>query len=99
MARLTPVEPANATGPAKEIFDGPLKGKHFNVFKALANSPAALQGYLGLSGAVAHGSLAGADVEQRITITPGMARKEASCSIGWWVGPSSPTPIESCVNR
>ncbi len=22
---------------------------------------------------------------------------EASCSTGWWVGPSSPTPIESCV--
>ena len=27
----------------------------------------------------------------------GMARSEASCSIGWCVGPSSPSPIESCV--
>ena len=26
-----------------------------------------------------------------------MARSVASCSIGWCVGPSSPTPIESCV--
>ena len=28
----------------------------------------------------------------------GVARSVASCSIGWCVGPSSPTPIESCVN-
>ena len=27
----------------------------------------------------------------------GMARREATCSTGWWVGPSSPTPMESCV--
>ena len=33
----------------------------------------------------------------RMSITPGMARIEASCSMGWWVGPSSPTPIESWV--
>ena len=26
-----------------------------------------------------------------------MARRPTSCSIGWCVGPSSPTPIESCV--
>ena len=31
----------------------------------------------------------------RITCRPGMARSEASCSTGWWVGPSSPTPTES----
>ena len=28
---------------------------------------------------------------------PGMARREATCSTGWCVGPSSPTPMESCV--
>ena len=28
----------------------------------------------------------------------GCARRVASCSTGWWVGPSSPRPIESCVN-
>ena len=27
-----------------------------------------------------------------------MARSEASCSIGWWVGPSSPRPTESWVH-
>jgi hypothetical protein len=32
---------------------------------------------------------------ERSTIRPGIARSDASCSIGLWVGPSSPTPIES----
>ena len=27
----------------------------------------------------------------------GIARSAAKCSIGWWVGPSSPRPTESCV--
>ena len=28
---------------------------------------------------------------------PGIARSDRICSTGWWVGPSSPTPIESWV--
>ena len=36
-------------------------------------------------------------VAGRRSIRPGMARSEARCSTGWWVGPSSPTPMESCV--
>jgi AhpD family alkylhydroperoxidase len=50
MGRLTTIDPAQATGKVKEIFEGPLKGKTFNLFKAMANSPAALEAYLGLSG-------------------------------------------------
>ncbi|MDX9912276.1 MAG: carboxymuconolactone decarboxylase family protein [Phycisphaerales bacterium] len=57
MTRLTPVEPAQATGRAKEIFDGPLAGKHFNIFKGMAASPALLDGYLAFSGALAKGKL------------------------------------------
>ena len=34
----------------------------------------------------------------RMVSSPGVARSMASCSMGWWVGPSSPTPIESWVN-
>ena len=34
----------------------------------------------------------------RTTSRPGIARSAARCSIGWWVGPSSPSPIESCVH-
>ena len=34
----------------------------------------------------------------RMTHMLGIARSEARCSTGWWVGPSSPRPIESWVN-
>ena len=34
----------------------------------------------------------------RTTSRPGMARSAARCSIGWWVGPSSPRPTESWVH-
>lgn len=63
MARLKTIDPSNATGEVKEIFDGPLKGKHLNIFKGLANSPAALKGYLGLAGALNHGALSGKERE------------------------------------
>jgi len=63
MSRIAPVDPASASGKAKEIFDGPLKGKHFNIFKSMAQSPAALQAYLGLSGALGQGMLSGKERE------------------------------------
>ena len=63
MARIAAIDPATSTGQAKEIFDGPLKGKHFNMFKSMAQSPAALQAYLGLSGALGHGLLSGKERE------------------------------------
>ena len=34
----------------------------------------------------------------RQTSMLGIRRNVAACSIGWCVGPSSPRPIESCVN-
>ena len=63
MARITPVDPATATGRAKEIFEGPLKGKHFNIFRSMAASPAALDVYLGMSGALARGELSAKERE------------------------------------
>lgn len=57
MSRIPPVDPASATGRVKEIFEGPLKGKHFNIFKSMAASPSALDAYLALSGAVAKSGL------------------------------------------
>lgn len=57
MSRIPQVDPATATGRAKEIFDGPLKGKYFNIFKSMAASPSVLDAYLGMSGALAKTSL------------------------------------------
>lgn len=63
MPRLAMVDPTHATGRVREIFDGPLKGKHFNLFRALANSPAALDGYLGMAGAMGRGGLSAREQE------------------------------------
>ncbi|MBL9000813.1 MAG: carboxymuconolactone decarboxylase family protein [Phycisphaerae bacterium] len=63
MPRLSVVDPASAPAPAKAIFDGPLKGKHFNIFKGMANSPAALEAYLALAGALNKSSLTAAQRE------------------------------------
>lgn len=57
MARLKVIEPTTATGKLKEIYEGPLKGKHFNLFKSLANSPAALQAYVDMGSALSQGAL------------------------------------------
>ena len=63
MPRLNTIEPASATGRAKEIFDGPLAGKHLNIFKGMANSPAVLDTYLGIAGALANASLSSKEQE------------------------------------
>ncbi len=63
MGRLKTIDPATAQGPVKEIFDGPLQGKHLNIFKALGNSPAALNTYLGIAGALSEASLNAAERE------------------------------------
>jgi len=57
MPRLKKIEPSEATGKAKELFEGPLKDKQLNIFKAMANSPAALNAYLQFSGALKEGLL------------------------------------------
>lgn len=43
MQRLKPVEPVQAEPPVDAIFTGTLRGQHYNVYKALAASPAALR--------------------------------------------------------
>lgn len=57
MPRLKVIDPATATGRSKEIFEGPLAGKHFNILKGLANSGAGFQAYLALSGALKEAAL------------------------------------------
>jgi uncharacterized peroxidase-related enzyme len=57
MARLKVIDPTTTTGKLKEVFEGPLKGKHINLFKGLGNSPAALQAYLDMGTALSQGVL------------------------------------------
>jgi uncharacterized peroxidase-related enzyme len=59
MQRIPALDPETATGPAKELM-GAVKAKLGgvpNVLRTLANGPAALQAYLGISGALAAGTL------------------------------------------
>jgi uncharacterized peroxidase-related enzyme len=59
MARLTQISPDKATGRARELLDA-VKGKLGlvpNMTRAMANSPAALDGYLQYSGALSKGTL------------------------------------------
>jgi uncharacterized peroxidase-related enzyme len=66
MSRIKPVDPAKATGPAKEMLDAIQKkmGKVPNIFRAMANSPAALGVYLGAAEALSKASLSPAIREQ-----------------------------------
>src|SRR5204863_9193593 len=54
MPRLTPIDPATATGEAKELLDGiqAAFGTTPNSFRAMANNPAVLKGWIELSSAL-----------------------------------------------
>lgn len=59
MTRLKALNPDEATGKTKELFNA-IQGKLGmvpNMMRTMGNSPALLEGYLNLSGALAHGSL------------------------------------------
>jgi len=58
MPRLQAIHPDQATGPAKDLLDAVRKktGRVPNILKHMANSPAALEAYLGFSGALKNGA-------------------------------------------
>jgi uncharacterized peroxidase-related enzyme len=59
MTRLKAISPDDATGKTKELFDA-IQGKLGmvpNMMRTMGNSPALLEGYLNLSGALSHGKL------------------------------------------
>ncbi len=78
MPRLKVIDPATTTGRVREIFEGPLKGKHLNIFKGLANAPAALDAYLALSHALSSGSLSPVEREL-IALSIGEANQCGYC--------------------
>ena len=57
--RIKTIDPANAKGKAKELLDAVVQkyGGAPNSFKTMAHSPAAFQGFLGLSGTLEGGVL------------------------------------------
>ena len=70
MSRLTPIDPAPATGRAKELLDAVKHklGMVPNMTRAMAASPAALDAYLQISGSLAKGTLP-AKVREQIALT------------------------------
>lgn len=69
MPRITPVDPAQATGKTKQLLDAvqASMGVTPNMTRTMAVSPPVLEGYLGLSGALAGGRL-GAPLGERIAL-------------------------------
>ena len=59
MPRLNPIDPAHAHGVARELLDDIRRtfGMAPNILRAMANSPAALQAYLGFRSALGGASL------------------------------------------
>lgn len=92
MPRFNAVDPKDATGKAKELLDGVKSkiGMVPNLMRALANSPAALEGYLNFSGALS-GGLLNAKLREQIALTVADANNCEYClsahtAIGKMVG-------------
>jgi uncharacterized peroxidase-related enzyme len=69
MSRLKAIEPKSASGKTKELLDA-VNGKFGmvpNSMRVMANSPAVLEGYLGLSGALGTGTL-GVQLREQIAL-------------------------------
>lgn len=69
MSRITAIDPDTATGTTKELLDATQQqlGRLANLYRTLAQSPAALAGYLGFRGALAGGVLS-AQMRERIAL-------------------------------
>lgn len=92
MPRLNPIDPATATGKAKDLLDGVQKkmGGTPNIFRTFANSPAVLEAYLGFSGALGKGTLS-PQVREQIALIVGQTNDCDYClaahtTIGKMVG-------------
>ena len=70
MNRISHLDPAQSTGKTKQLFDAVQSklGLVPNLVRVLGNAPAALEGYLGLSGALAGGNF-NAKVREQIALT------------------------------
>lgn len=80
MNRIAHLDPATTTGPAKPLFDSVQAklGAVPNLFRVLGNSPAALNGFLSLSGALAAGVFP-AKLREQIALTVAEINQCAYC--------------------
>lgn len=92
MSRIETVNPAQATGKAKELLDGVKAklGMTPNLMRVMANSPSVLDAYLKFSGALADGDLP-AKTREQIALAVGQANScdyclSAHSAIGKMVG-------------
>lgn len=95
MPRIPAIDPRTATGTSKELLDAVQQklGRAPNLMRVLANAPAALNGYLGLSTALGGGTL-DAKVREQIALTVAEINSCQYClsahtAIGGMVGLSS----------
>lgn len=101
MSRITQINPESATGRAKELLDA-VKSKLGlvpNMTRAMANSPAVLDGYLSLSGALSKGNLT-AKLREQIALAVGEVNGCDYClaahsTIGKMVGLSAEQIMDS----
>lgn len=80
MNRIAQLDPQTTTGPAKAIFES-VQGKLGvvpNLFRVLGNAPAALQGYLNFSAALADGSFS-PTVREQIALAVAETNQCAYC--------------------
>lgn len=80
MPRITPVQPADANGKAKQLLDAVQAkfGLTPNLIKTLATSPAALEGYLNFGAALAGGAF-DAKFREQIALTVSQANSCEYC--------------------
>ena len=101
MERITPVDPQTAQGKAKELLDA-VKAKLGlvpNMTRAMAVSPAVLEAYLGISGALTHGVLP-PKVREQLALDIGQANRcdycvSAHSTIGKKVGLTDQAVLDS----
>jgi uncharacterized peroxidase-related enzyme len=80
MPRLTPLDPSQATGETKQLYEGILGNlpKVINIFQGLGNSSAALKAYLQMSGALKEGAL-DAKLREQIALRVGQLNECSYC--------------------
>lgn len=105
MPRIKPVDPAEAQGKAKTLLDGIQKsmGMTPNLMRSLANSPAALEAYLGLMSSLGGTSIDGKTRESIALATSGINGCEycssAHTAIGKMQGLSAEEAQENLYGR